>query len=133
MITILQTDSGDQATRIGVLETWQSTHATEYSNLNSAVAGLSADLGTRVAPEKTAFEWLRAHDNTVTSHNTRIGSLEGWKRTHEGEYGALANRVTALETWKGTHSTEYTNLSKTVSDNSDAIDALTLVLTWGTF
>lgn len=142
-ITGLRTDLGTNDNtsstafaRIKALETWKGTHSTEYSNLNTTVSGHSAAIGAASDTAKadgSLYARIAKNVSDISSHNTRIGTLESWKTSHSSEYTALANRVTALETWKGTHSTEYTNLSNTVSGNSDAIDALTLVLTWGTF
>ena len=139
-IGALQDVSDDHEQRIDDLETWKGTHATEYSLLNVRVGTLEGNVGstnddasTNASTTGTAFARIKKNASDISAHNTRISTLESWKTSHSSEYTALANRVTALETWKGTHSTQYTNLSNTVSANSDAIDALTLVLTWGSF
>ena len=132
------TDDGKGALfgRVAALETWKGTHATEYSNLNTTVSGHTTAIGAASDAAKadgSLYARIKKNASDISSHNTRITTLETWKTSHSSEYTALANRVTALETWKGTHITEFNNLSTSVSGNTTAINNLTTVLTWGSF
>ena len=135
-VTDLRTDlgeTGDPATktttafgRIKALEEWEGTHSTQYTNLKNTVDDHENRLDTLEG-------WKTSHGNEYTALEGRVDVLEAWKTSHAGEYNALEGRVDALEAWKNTHSTEFDDLSDAVSDNSDAIDNLIAVLTWGTF
>ena len=136
------TDDGKGALfgRVGALEAWKSTHATEYSNLKKVVDGHTTAIGTaddnassNASTTGSLYARVKKNASDIGGHATRIGALESWKTSHSAEYTALANRVTALETWKGTHTTAFNNLSTSVSGNTTAINNLTTVLTWGSF
>lgn len=132
--------TGSAFARIKTLETWKGSHATEYTNLEKRVD----DLETFESDHTTKYNSLKS---TVDNHTTAIGATGDAASANGSLYArikqnyndintastGLKARVSALETWKGTHTTAYTNLSNAVSANSKAIDALTLLLTWGTF
>lgn len=135
-VTDLRTDlgeTGDPATktttafgRIKALEEWKGTHSTQYTNLKNTVDDHENRLDTLEG-------WKTSHAGEYNALEGRVDVLEAWKTSHAGEYSALEGRVDALEAWKNTHTTEFDDLSDAVSDNSDAIDNLIAVLTWGTF
>lgn len=112
--------------RIANIEDWISTHSTQYNTLDQTVN----DHESRI---DVLEGWKVTHSQAYDSLVGRVDALEAWKTSHAIEYSALVGRVDALEQWKEDHSTAFEALSSDVSDNTDAIDALTLVLTWGTF
>lgn len=136
------TDDGKGAlfARVSALETWKSSHATEYTNLEGRVDALESWKTSHT----TAYNTL---NDTVSGHTTAIGATgdaasatgslyarikQNYNDINTASTGLKA-RVSALETWKGTHTTAFNNLNTTVSGNTTAINNLTTVLTWGAF
>ena len=137
--------TGSAFARIKALETWKSSHATEYTNLEGRVDTLEAwrtshtgefnTLSGTVGSHTTAIGATGDAASTTGSIYARIKSLQnnlGASNASAGTGTAFA-RIKTLEDWKTSHSTQYTNLSNTVSSNTTAINNLTTVLTWGTF
>ena len=137
--------TGSAFARIKTLETWKSSHATEYTNLEGRVDTLEAwrtshtgefnTLSGTVSGHTTAIGATGDAASTTGSIYARIKSLQnnlGASNASAGTGTAFA-RIKSLEDWKTSHSTQYTNLSNSVSSNTTAINNLTTVLTWGTF
>lgn len=137
--------TGSAFARIKTLETWKSSHATEYTNLEGRVDTLEAwrtshtgefnTLSGTVSGHTTAIGATGDTASTTGSIYARIKSLQnnlGASNASAGTGTAFA-RIKSLEDWKTSHSTQYTNLSNSVSSNTTAINNLTTVLTWGTF
>lgn len=144
-ISGLQSDSDAQNTRITALETWKTSHATEYTNLEGRVDALETwrtshtdaynTLNSTVSGHTTAIGATGDAASTTGSIYARIKSLQnnlGASNASAGTGTAFA-RIKSLEDWKTSHSTQYTNLNRAVSSNTTAINNLTTVLTWGTF
>lgn len=137
--------TGSAFARIKTLETWKSSHATEYTNLEGRVDTLEAwrtshtgefnTLNSTVSGHTTAIGATGDAASTTGSIYARIKSLQnnlGASNASAGTGTAFA-RIKSLEDWKTSHSTQYTNLNSAVSSNTTAINNLTTVLTWGTF